>query len=309
MTVVAGAMVCARCGEILDVATARCPACKGAVAGSVLAAVPVGPLDSGALPASAGRRALSTAFSIAGPVIAGLSIAALMLPLGTTPAVWIGIAAGLLAVAVETAVWLRLGRSFGGVLTSTRTVRADNGTALSWRGLGHPFSRGARGTPGPDVVQGPLGRLFGATTVLVRGDRDPLVLAARGIASLPPRIPGAVARDAHAPALTLVFDGRLRIPLVRSVVLGRNPAPLGDATVAVALPDMSRSISKAHVRVERAAGAVFAEDLGSTNGTEMVIGDRTILLAAGERVEVPRGAHLLLAGHQLRFEARDGSAA
>lgn len=301
-------LVCARCGEILAGAVARCPACNGAVAGSVLGATVVGPLASGAEPASNARRAVSCTVSIGLPVLLGALVAAAVLGRGVAAAVLWGVLALAVVAVVELALWLRSGRSFGAFATSTRTVRADDGTALSWRGLGSPFSRRARGIPAPDVTQGPIGLLFGATTVVVRGDRDPLALAPRGIPSLPPRVPGAVARDAHTPALILVFDGRVRVPLVRGVVLGRNPAPLGGEIVAVALPDMSRSISKAHLRLDRAGATVFAEDLGSTNGTELVIGDSRTDLRAGVRVEVPVGAHLLLAGHALRFESREGTA-
>jgi pSer/pThr/pTyr-binding forkhead associated (FHA) protein len=105
----------------------------------------------------------------------------------------------------------------------------------------------------------------------------------------------------------LVFDDRLRIPLARSMVLGRNPArPESEPdTIVVALPDMSRSISKAHVRIDREAERVYVQDLGSTNGTELVVHDHPVVLAAGTRVEWPAGAHLLLAGQPLRVEGRD----
>lgn len=301
--------VCARCGEPLVRGAARCPACDGAVAGAVLGPVPVGPLASGAAPASPARRALSCAISLAAPVVVAAGMLAATLSLGVPTALLFGLLAGLVAGAIELVGWLRSGRALGGLLTSTRTVRADDGTALSWRGLAHPFSRRVRSIPAPGVIQGPLGRLFGATTVVVRGDADPFVLATRGIATLPPRIPGVVARDIHAPALTLVFDGRVRMPLVRSLVLGRNPPPVGGDTVVVSLPDMSRSISKSHVRVDRIDGRVFAQDLGSTNGTQLVEGDRTVDLRPGERVELTPGAHLLLAGLVLRVDAREGSAA
>jgi hypothetical protein len=238
------------------------------------------------------------------PLVAGAVVAAASVPLGAPVTIACGVLAAVLIAAAQLAVWLRTGRAVGNLVTSTRTVRADDGTAPSLRMLrGRPHAPAA-----VERARGPLGRFLGTVTLVLGAHRDPLALAVRGVASLPPRVPGTVARDALARGVVLTFGGR-RIPLVRSVILGRNPPPVGGDTVVVSLPDMSRSISKSHVRLDNEGGRVFAQDLGSTNGTELVTPDGTRELRSGERVEIPAGAHLLLAGAPLRLDTGHASAA
>ncbi|MGC5222221.1 FHA domain-containing protein [Micromonospora sp. DT81.3] len=311
MTLVDAVVVCGRCGGPASASAVSCPACRGGIPGELLPIVRVSPLSTGATNASPTRRAASCAVSVAVPVLAGTA-AALAASLTTPWRVTLGVAVFLALAALQFATWLWWGRALGNVLTSTRTVRADDGTALSSGGIRRLFRGGEAVLAAPGVQQGPLLRRIGAATVSVRGDRDPLRLGAVERVELPSRPTGGARRHGRLRPLMLVFDDRLRVPLERSIVLGRNPErPESEPdTIVLALPDMSRSISKAHVRIDREAERVFVQDLGSTNGTELVAHDRLSELSAGSRVELPPGAHLLLAGHRLRIEGwEEGSAA
>jgi hypothetical protein len=309
MTIV-DVVVCGRCGGSASASVAICPACRGGIAGALLPSARVSPLAAGVTAASSTRRAASCAFSVAVPVLAGTA-AALAAPLTTPWRVTLGVVVFISLAALQLATWSWCGRAIGNVLTATRTVRADDGTAPSWGGILRFFRGGKAVLAAPGVQQGPLLRRIGAATVSVGGDRDPLRLGAIERVELPSRPTGAARRQVRPRPLMLVFDDRLRVPLERSIVLGRNPErPESEPdTIVLALPDMSRSISKAHVRIDREAERVFVQDLGSTNGTELVAHDRFVQLSAGSRIELLPGAHLLLAGHPLRVEGWEGGSA
>lgn len=305
MTNADGRAVCARCGAALPASADACAVCNGAVARSVLAIATVGPFDSGARGASALRRALALAASIVLPVLLGAGVAAAVWQHGVAPAALLGGLLALLLLLAQAMVWMRTGRAVGNLLTATRSVRSDDGTAPGIRLFrARPYA--ASTVTGS---RGPLGRLLGTVTVVIGAQGDPLALSDRGPASLPTRLPGAAARDALRRPITLVFDERMRIPLVRSVILGRNPPPAGGDVLSVAVPDLSRSISKSHVRLDNERGRVFVQDLGSTNGTELVTDAGVQVLRSGERVEVPPGARLVLAGSPLRLDTGHASAA
>jgi hypothetical protein len=309
VTIVESVVVCARCGQASTTAVGRCPSCDGLFARTVLAPVVTTPPALGAVTASAARRAVAVTVSLAGPVVIGVVAFALTAGAGAVPAVTIAVSAALGVSLAELVTWVRRGRSLGNLVTATRTVRADDAGVLSWSGLLRPFRR-RHVAPALAATQGRLGRWFGAVTVLARPGRDPLSLSASGPAALPPRRQERVLPDPHGRATVLTFDERLRIPLISSVVLGRNPAPALDADATlVALPDLSRLISKAHVRLFRDAGRIYAEDLGSTNGTQLVLGEEIRPMRPGEAVEVPFGAHLLLAGHPLRVDSKEARVA
>lgn len=267
--------LCARCGGDLVGARDACPACEGAVPDTVMPLITADSVVAATTPAGPAR--ISTAIAISVLAVALPGVVVLGLPgLSGRDGGWMTAVTASIAVAVvQFAVWTRTGRAAGDLLTSTRTVSRADGSA-----------------PGLDLRD--------LVTVVRTPANDPMRLSARGIASLPPRMPAAAERRA-ARAIVLVFADTVRIPLMGSVVLGRNP-PDGDGAVAVPLPDMSRSISKSHVRLDNDNGRVFAQDLGSTNGTELVGPAGVRQLAAGDRVEVPAGAHLRIAGITLRVD-------
>ncbi|MGB8860671.1 MAG: FHA domain-containing protein, partial [Ilumatobacteraceae bacterium] len=81
-----------------------------------------------------------------------------------------------------------------------------------------------------------------------------------------------------------------------ALVLGRSPvAPAhlpGAAVQAVA--DPSLSISSTHCVVLASAGSAWVEDLGSTNGTDVVLPTGPVQLSRGQRVELVPGSRLQL---------------
>lgn len=77
------------------------------------------------------------------------------------------------------------------------------------------------------------------------------------------------ASDAALPWLLRFADGR-GVPLVSTLVLGRNPAPpAGGTATPLALQDPHRSVSKTHALIELRDGLPWVTDLHSTNGTTL----------------------------------------
>ena len=104
----------------------------------------------------------------------------------------------------------------------------------------------------------------------------------------------------RAGATVLVIDEETRVPVTSAMVLGRNPGTETGVTV-VAVPDLGRELSKAHVGVTQGDdGVVRITDLASTNGTfingEPLTPHTPRVLEAGEVVFV--------GGHHFRVEPR-----
>jgi hypothetical protein len=86
----------------------------------------------------------------------------------------------------------------------------------------------------------------------------------------------------------LVLDDGSRLPLARpQIVLGRNPvAPAG--AQALRIPDVTRTLSKTHARLERDGSGWTLTDLNSTNGVQAFARDGSVAaLAPG----VPTAVH------------------
>jgi predicted component of type VI protein secretion system len=91
-------------------------------------------------------------------------------------------------------------------------------------------------------------------------------------------------------------------------VVGRNPeAEPGVATVAV--PDLSRTLSKTHVALVQTDGAVVLRDLGSTNGTSVIRPDASFEdLVPGVDLRVDAGSTVRIGDHAFVVD-RIGAAA
>ncbi|MBO3662741.1 FHA domain-containing protein [Microbacterium stercoris] len=116
----------------------------------------------------------------------------------------------------------------------------------------------------------------------------------------PPRAaPPAPATAVAAPApsgwparVQLLFSTGQSAVLAGTAVIGRKPGQtaMGLGAQAIEVDDVGRSISRVHLYLELADGALRAGDAGSSNGSAIERGDRRIPLAAsGERLEVLRG--------------------
>jgi hypothetical protein len=87
----------------------------------------------------------------------------------------------------------------------------------------------------------------------------------------------------------VVLEDGARHPIGLGLVLGRDPSSTeGESTVVLADP----SVSKSHVGVRLVDGAVAVSDLGSTNGTMIVLGDSVTEIPPGQWVSVPPGARI-----------------
>lgn len=121
--------------------------------------------------------------------------------------------------------------------------------------------------------------------------------AAAAPATPVPAGPQAVAAPATASAqdqgvLMLVFDTgqREQIPLPAVVNLGRKPSATDEGDHLISVADSEGTVSKTHLRLEHSHGRTWVTDGGSTNGTDLLDDDGTVIaLAAGKRTEVQDG--------------------
>lgn len=121
------------------------------------------------------------------------------------------------------------------------------------------------------------------------------------------RSPGEDAEPRH-PALTLVLDSGQRISLPAEGVIGRNPADLPADVRAIAWPDLSRTLSKSHARLEWDGRTLWVTDLGSTNGSTFRVGDAARPLVPFVRTDVPLDAVVSMGDRSLTVAAPVGAA-
>lgn len=108
----------------------------------------------------------------------------------------------------------------------------------------------------------------------------------------PAAAPAAQPVAANAPTtLHVKLSTGRTIAIGAPAIVGRNPGVAAtDARIAaVQIDDPSRSVSRAHVRIEQAASTLAVVDLGSANGTEVERGDRTTPLVTGRAVPLAVG--------------------
>jgi len=211
-----------------------------------------------------GAVALDVAMPLA-LLVAGIAIAAA--GLSALGAILIATALILLGVAV----WLlgRTGRTLGAATVDIRVVRRSTGAAA--------------GSPALiALVTGALGAYD------LRRGRDPFAPAIAAFA-FPVTSEGVVAsRPRRGMVPTLALDSGERLSLDSALVLGRDPVAPPDAPAQVyRWADMSRTLSKSHVRFEWDGRQVWVTDLGSTNGTLVRGTGAPTPLLAHQRTPVP----------------------
>lgn len=182
------------------------------------------------------------------------------------------IAVGLLAVAA----WLlgRTGRTLGASTVDARIVHRETGVAAGGAALWA-------------LVSGKL-----AMFDLRRG-RDPFAPAIAAF-QFPDAAPtGSTPGRRRGMVPTLLLDSGERLTLDTALILGRAPSAPADAPAEVyRWADMSRTLSKSHVRLEWDGRQVWVIDLGSTNGV-FVRGDGAATpLLPHQRTPVPTGVVL-----------------
>ena len=177
------------------------------------------------------------------------------------------VAVALLAVAV----WLlgRTGRTLGAATVDARIVRRTTGAAAGGSALWA-------------LASGTL-----AMFDLRRG-RDPFApaIAAFQFPDAAPTAGPSRARRGVVP--TLILDSGERLTLDTALVLGRDPSAPADAPAEVyRWADMSRTLSKSHVRLEWDGRQMWVTDLGSTNGTFVRGAGASTPLLPHQRTPVP----------------------
>lgn len=192
------------------------------------------------------------------PVLAAL-VGAVLAYLGAAPLVGAGL---LLAAATAAVIQI--------------TTLALSGRTLGTRMIGLRIVQDPSGCPS--------GRLLLADVVRrrlvvfdIRRGRDPIAPAVaayrfpeRTVSEYPP------ARPTNAVAL---LDSGQRLPFARALVVGRNPTADARGDQRFSWPDLSRTLSKTHARLEWDGENVWVTDLGSANGTAVEVGVERVPLA------------------------------
>lgn len=104
--------------------------------------------------------------------------------------------------------------------------------------------------------------------------------------------------------MLLSDDGRV-FRLDVDYVLGREPTELPGNARALALYGNTSGVSRHHALVAVVPGGLRVTDLGSTNGTYLLLPDRPepLLLEAGESVDIPSGTQIMLAKRSFYYES------
>ncbi|MBK8447640.1 MAG: FHA domain-containing protein [Micropruina sp.] len=199
--------------------------------------------------------------------------------------------AGVLVILVAAALiadLCRTGRTPGRRLLGVRTVAAATGLPPTLR----------------EVVRRQL------STADLRAGRDPLRLVPAGARPLEPA--GWTGWRQSAADGTgqwqLLLDNGVQVALTGSSLVGRDPTnEPGQSHQLLAVPDLTRSISRVHALLEPDADCVWLTDTGATNGTRAATPSAaggTVIerwLRPGERVAVRAGSTIHLGDRALRL--------
>lgn len=231
------------------------------------------------VPAAASQRVAAVTIDVA--VVVSLGAAGILCAgLGVGVAAWILLLAAAACIVGTVVALARTGRTLGGLAAGVRTVERTSAAPSGARLFTYLFT----------------GRL--GTFDLRRG-RDPLAPALAAFRFPEPAAPRRAAaaaprRDILRPAIVTLDSGQ-KLPLESALVLGRSPVATPDAPSPVfQWPDLSRTLSKSHARLEWDGHRAWVTDLGSTNGTALrtTAGDQPLI--AHQRTPLPPTAVLAL---------------
>ena len=180
---------------------------------------------------------------------------------------------------------------------------------LIWRGLlGGSIGNALLRQRSIDRLSGlPSFRFFTGHTNVTRGTAaDPFALASRPLSIAAPVQEDPRHETVQAHLRLLVDDGTMHI-VRHSAIIGRNPLASPDQRfVLIAVPDLTRTISKSHLAVEVGEHGVSVTDLRSANGTWVLGSDEP--LTPGQPMTVQWGSTLLLGERQFFLERGEGAA-
>jgi FHA domain len=106
------------------------------------------------------------------------------------------------------------------------------------------------------------------------------------------------------PGVLLGDDGRV-FRLDGDYVVGSEPIRLPGNARALALTGNTSGVSRHHVLITVVSGGVRVTDLGSTNGTYLLLPDQPepVLLEPGESADIPSGTQIMLAKRSFYYES------
>lgn len=290
-------------------------------------------------------RAVSLLLAVCAVVIDVALAVALTLgivEIGGSTAAPLAALAGLAALAVDAWALMSFGMSLGWMLAGLRLITAESGSAPGLGGHGTWTIADVRRDGDPITPSAVVPDLSAAMPQTYRvpvaptapnraNDSAGATLMAASPASVAPAAPaGAPAATPAAPKAearpeprasdetmmyraklrtgtgVIVIDGDRSVIVTPRMMIGRNPTVV-EGEIAVAIPDISRDLSKNHVRIHQDAdGRLFATDLASTNGTRLRSADGTeTRLPPQVSTPVGWGDTLQLGTqHSVRFEPR-----
>lgn len=176
---------------------------------------------------------------------------------------------------------------------------------MIWRGtLGGSVGHSILRLRSVDALSGlpSFGSLFTPYTTRRGSDSDPFALRPHPFADAVPL------QDDSRPErprshLRLVMDDGTTHTVQGSALIGRDPTvPLDPRHALVAIPDLTRTISKVHALIEIGADGLSVTDLGSSSGTYVEGADAP--LTPHHAIPVPWGAALLLGDRRVTLEQR-----
>ena len=107
----------------------------------------------------------------------------------------------------------------------------------------------------------------------------------------------------HGGRVRVTIDAQSRMLFTGTTIVGRGPVAEAEGDALITVTDLSRTLSKSHLRLElEADGSLYATDLGSTNGStvmggsghsEVLVPHTPALLEPGDRV--------MLGDHEVSF--------
>lgn len=112
--------------------------------------------------------------------------------------------------------------------------------------------------------------------------------------------------QSQALPLRLRFDDGSTVEVPRRGVIGRSPDTAGEFADAMSLRlhDDERRISKTHLEIGLDERGCWVRDLGSANGTEVIVaGAGSLLLEAGQQRYLRPGAVVRLGGREFALLA------
>lgn len=174
---------------------------------------------------------------------------------------------------------------------------------VTWRGLlGGSFGHTLLRLRSIDRLSGlPSFHFFAGHTNVIRGTAaDPFALAPRQLSISAPVHEDPLPETLFAHLRLLTDDGNIHI-IQHAAIVGRNPLPPSDKRFSlIAVPDLTRTISKSHLAVEVEKHGVTITDLSSANGTRVIGFDEP--LPPGQPMLVQWGSTLLLGERQFYLE-------